>query len=87
MGQQKVNKLLRSECGAAANNYLTDDRMIRSAEHVTRAWRYEHIEKASHWPQLDQPEQITKLQSTSSLQASHPTHADEIRRCSFGQDC
>jgi pimeloyl-ACP methyl ester carboxylesterase len=35
--------------------------MLRSAEHVTGPWRYERIEGASHWMQLDAPERVTEL--------------------------
>jgi pimeloyl-ACP methyl ester carboxylesterase len=35
--------------------------MLRSAEQVTGAWRYERIEGASHWMQLDAPEQVNAL--------------------------
>ena len=46
---------------SAGDNYLTEDRMLRSAEHVTGPWRYERIENASHWMQLDAPERINEL--------------------------
>ncbi len=46
---------------SSGDNYLTEERMIRSAEHVTGVWRYERIEAASHWLQLDEPEQVNKL--------------------------
>jgi pimeloyl-ACP methyl ester carboxylesterase len=35
--------------------------MLRSAEHVTGLWRYERIEDAGHWLQLDAPEWINEL--------------------------
>jgi pimeloyl-ACP methyl ester carboxylesterase len=41
--------------------YLAEDAMIRSADHVTGPWRYERIEGASHWMQLDAPERVTEL--------------------------
>jgi len=46
---------------SSGDNYLTEDRMLGSAEHVTGAWRYERIENASHWMQLDAPERINEL--------------------------
>ncbi len=46
---------------SSGDNYLTEDRMLRSAEHVTGPWRYERIEGASHWMQLDAPEEINEL--------------------------
>ena len=35
--------------------------MIRSGEHVNGPWRYEHIEGASHWLQLDAPDRVNEL--------------------------
>jgi pimeloyl-ACP methyl ester carboxylesterase len=46
---------------SSRDNYLTEDRMIDSAEHVSGPWRYERIENASHWMQLDAPERINEL--------------------------
>jgi pimeloyl-ACP methyl ester carboxylesterase len=46
---------------STGDNYLVEDGMVRSAEHVTGPWRYERIEDASHWLQLDQPEQVNAL--------------------------
>ena len=46
---------------SSGDNYLTEDRMLRSAEHVTGPWRYERIEGASHWLQLDAPERVNGL--------------------------
>jgi pimeloyl-ACP methyl ester carboxylesterase len=43
------------------DNYLTEDGMLRSADLVTGPWRYERVEGASHWMQLDQPERVTQL--------------------------
>ena len=43
------------------DRYLTEDGMQRSAEFVTGPWRYERIEHASHWLQLDQPELLNRL--------------------------
>jgi pimeloyl-ACP methyl ester carboxylesterase len=40
---------------------LDEERMIRSAEHVTGAWRYARIEGASHWMQLDAPQHVNDL--------------------------
>jgi pimeloyl-ACP methyl ester carboxylesterase len=41
--------------------YLTEHFMERSREHVAGPWRYERIEGASHWMQLDQPDRINDL--------------------------
>lgn len=46
---------------SSEDNYLTEIRMIRSAEHVTGPWRYERIEGASHWLQLDRPDEVNAL--------------------------
>ncbi len=41
--------------------YLTEAQMVRSQAHVTGPWRYERIEGASHWLQLDQPQRLNRL--------------------------
>jgi pimeloyl-ACP methyl ester carboxylesterase len=41
--------------------YLTEQSMIRSADHVQGPWRYVRIEDASHWIPLDQPEFLNAL--------------------------
>jgi pimeloyl-ACP methyl ester carboxylesterase len=46
---------------STGDNYLVEDRMVKSAEHVTGPWRYERIDGASHWLQLDRPEQVNAL--------------------------
>ena len=46
---------------SSGDNYLTEDLMLRSAEHVTGPWRYERIEGASHWLQLDAPDRVNEL--------------------------
>jgi pimeloyl-ACP methyl ester carboxylesterase len=46
---------------SSGDNYLTEDGMLRSVEHVTGPWRYERIEGASHWMQLDAPARINEL--------------------------
>lgn len=46
---------------SSRDNYLTEDPMLRSAEHVTGPWRYERIDDASHWMQLEAPERINEL--------------------------
>ena len=35
--------------------------MLNSAEYVDGPWRYERIEDASHWLQLDQPDRVSEL--------------------------
>jgi pimeloyl-ACP methyl ester carboxylesterase len=46
---------------SSGDNYLTEDGMLRSGEHVTGDWRYERIEGAGHWLQLDAPERVNEL--------------------------
>ena len=43
------------------DHYLVEDQMTGSAEFVVGEWRYERIEGASHWMQLDAPERINAL--------------------------
>ncbi len=46
---------------SSGDRYLAEDGIVRSADHVSGPWRYERIEGASHWLQLDQPEQVNAL--------------------------
>jgi pimeloyl-ACP methyl ester carboxylesterase len=46
---------------SSGDNYLLEERMIASADHVTGGWRYECIDGASHWLQLDAPERVNEL--------------------------
>ena len=41
--------------------YLTEAAMVRSGEHVTGRWRYERVDGASHWLQLDAAERVNRL--------------------------
>jgi pimeloyl-ACP methyl ester carboxylesterase len=43
------------------DHYLREEPMVSSAEHVSGPWRYERIEDASHWMQLDAPERVGDL--------------------------
>jgi pimeloyl-ACP methyl ester carboxylesterase len=43
------------------DDYLVEHAMLRSGDHVTGPWRYERIEGASHWMQLDAPQQVNEL--------------------------
>lgn len=38
---------------SSADNYVLEEGMAASGEHVTGPWRYERIEGAGHWLQLD----------------------------------
>jgi pimeloyl-ACP methyl ester carboxylesterase len=46
---------------SSGDHYLTEDRMVASGEFVSGAWRYERIEDASHWMQLDEPQRVNEL--------------------------
>jgi pimeloyl-ACP methyl ester carboxylesterase len=46
---------------SSGDDYLVEEPMLRSDEHVTGGWRYERIDGASHWVQLDEPEQVNAL--------------------------
>ena len=46
---------------SSGDNYLTEDAVVASAQYVDGPWRYERIDGASHWMQLDQPERISEL--------------------------
>jgi pimeloyl-ACP methyl ester carboxylesterase len=46
---------------SSGDNYLTEESMLDSAGHVTGAWRYERVEGASHWLQLDAPDRVNDL--------------------------
>ena len=43
------------------DNYLVEEQMTASAEYVVGEWRYERIEGASHWMQLDAAERVNAL--------------------------
>jgi pimeloyl-ACP methyl ester carboxylesterase len=43
------------------DNYLNEQPMLDSAGHVTGPWRYERVEGASHWMQLDAPDRVNAL--------------------------
>lgn len=46
---------------STGDHYLPEDRMLGSGDHVTGPWRYERIDGASHWLQLDAPERVNEL--------------------------
>jgi pimeloyl-ACP methyl ester carboxylesterase len=43
------------------DRYLVEEGMQRSADFVAGPWRYERVEHAGHWMQLDQPEIVNRL--------------------------
>jgi pimeloyl-ACP methyl ester carboxylesterase len=46
---------------SSGDAYLLEHGMKESGAHVEGSWRYEHVEEASHWMQLDQPARINTL--------------------------
>jgi pimeloyl-ACP methyl ester carboxylesterase len=46
---------------SSGDHYLTEAQMVDSGEHVTGPWRYERIDGASHWMQLDATERVNEL--------------------------
>jgi pimeloyl-ACP methyl ester carboxylesterase len=46
---------------SSGDHYLTEDRMVASGDHVTGPWRYERLERVSHWMQLDTPRHVDEL--------------------------
>jgi pimeloyl-ACP methyl ester carboxylesterase len=46
---------------SSGDDYLLEEQMVGSAEHVTGGWSYTRIDGASHWLQLDAPERINEL--------------------------
>ena len=46
---------------SSGDDYLLEAQMTASGEHVTGGWRYERVEGASHWMQLDRPERVNAL--------------------------
>jgi pimeloyl-ACP methyl ester carboxylesterase len=41
--------------------HLTEVQMVRSSEYVSGSWQYERLEGASHWMQLDRPQEVNRL--------------------------
>jgi pimeloyl-ACP methyl ester carboxylesterase len=46
---------------SSGDRYLVEQQMTRSEDHVAGPWRYERIENATHWMQLDAAEEVTGL--------------------------
>ncbi|MEV5970035.1 alpha/beta fold hydrolase [Streptomyces sp. NPDC051921] len=46
---------------STGDRFLTERSMADTAEHVAGRWRYERVEDAGHWLQLDQPEKVNDL--------------------------
>jgi pimeloyl-ACP methyl ester carboxylesterase len=46
---------------STGDDYLLEEPIRASGEHVTGGWRYERVEDASHWLQLDRPDRVNEL--------------------------
>jgi pimeloyl-ACP methyl ester carboxylesterase len=46
---------------SSGDRFLLEEGMIGSGEYVTGPWRYERVEGAAHWLQLDQPQRVNEL--------------------------
>ena len=46
---------------SSGDAYLTEAQMVGSAPWVDGGWRYERVEGASHWMQLDRPDHVNRL--------------------------
>ena len=46
---------------STGDHFLLEEGMAASGEHVNGPWRYERIEGAGHWLQLDAPERVNEL--------------------------
>ncbi|MEU4078831.1 alpha/beta hydrolase [Streptomyces venezuelae] len=46
---------------STGDRFLTERSMSGTAEYVAGPWRYERVEDAGHWLQLDQPEKVSEL--------------------------
>ncbi|MFD3942589.1 alpha/beta fold hydrolase [Streptomyces sp. NPDC058579] len=46
---------------STGDRFMTEQSMTGTGKHVDGTWRYERVENAGHWLQLDQPERINTL--------------------------
>lgn len=46
---------------SSGDEFLLEDGVKNSGAHVDGTWRYERIENAGHWMQLDAPERVSEL--------------------------
>jgi pimeloyl-ACP methyl ester carboxylesterase len=46
---------------SSGDAYLTEEPVLESAQYVTGPWRYERIDGAGHWLQVDAPEAVNRL--------------------------
>ncbi|MFG2333327.1 alpha/beta fold hydrolase [Streptomyces sp. NPDC048604] len=55
---------------STGDRFLTEQSMTGTAKHVEGTWRYERVEGAGHWLQLDAPERLNAL--LLDFLAEHP---------------
>lgn len=46
---------------SSGDAYLWEDQVKNSSKLMSAPWRYERIDGASHWMQMDHPEQVNEL--------------------------
>ncbi|MFJ3586723.1 alpha/beta fold hydrolase [Streptomyces sp. NPDC090127] len=46
---------------SSGDRFMTEQSMSGTGKHVDGTWRYERVENAGHWLQLDQPERVNTL--------------------------
>ncbi|MER6999007.1 alpha/beta fold hydrolase [Streptomyces sp. NPDC000410] len=46
---------------STGDRFLTEESMTGTDKHVSGSWRYERVEGAGHWLQLDAPERVNEL--------------------------
>ncbi|MFD0373400.1 alpha/beta fold hydrolase [Streptomyces sp. NPDC059071] len=46
---------------STGDRFLTEQSMADTGRHVAGSWRYERVEDAGHWLQLDRPEKVNEL--------------------------
>ncbi|MEU6981378.1 MULTISPECIES: alpha/beta fold hydrolase [unclassified Streptomyces] len=46
---------------STGDRFLTEAQMTGTSAYVAGSWRYERVEDAGHWLQLDQPERVNEL--------------------------
>ena len=63
---------------SSGDDYLLEEQMVGSAEHVTGGWSYARVDGASHWLQLDAPERVNELLA-AFLREERPAGAEAPR--------
>jgi pimeloyl-ACP methyl ester carboxylesterase len=58
---------------ASGDRFLIEEGMTGSAPHVAGPWRYERLDGAGHWMQLDRPDAVNRLLVDFLAEAGSPT--------------